>query len=98
MLSCPHCTASLTASEVLEACSVSVAGSELLRLRCPRCAAATFARLVEGRLELGAPEGEGSASFRPSASSTEPDLFVRRDAGWVDCWHRKVYRRFPVAP
>jgi len=94
MLTCPACSASLTASEVLEACSVSVAGSELLRLRCPRCAEAALARLADGRLEIGAAGGE---SFCATTSSEEPDLFVRWDATWVDCWHRKVYRRFPVA-
>jgi hypothetical protein len=96
-LSCPHCSASLSATEVLEACSVSVAGSELLRLRCPRCGAAAFARLAAGRLELGA-AGEGCAGFRPTTFSSEPELFVRWDTSWVDCWHGKVYRRFPVGP
>jgi hypothetical protein len=98
MLTCPACAASLTANEVLESCSVSLAGCELLRLRCPRCGAAALARLLDRRLELGAPRGEGGAGFRASAISEEPELFVRRDEAWVDCWHGKVYRRFPVAP
>jgi hypothetical protein len=97
MLTCPACSAPLTATEVLEACSVSVAGSELLRLRCPRCAERALARLADGRLELGAEAAGGGAAFRPMTSSAEPELYVRWDATWVDCWHRKVYRRFPVA-
>ena len=96
MLNCPACSASLTATEVLEACSVSVPGSELVRLQCPRCGVAAFARVVQGRLELGPQAGEGGAAFSASAASAEPELYVRRDASWVDCWHGKVYRRFPV--
>lgn len=97
LLTCPACSASLTAAEVLEACSVSVAGSELIRLDCPRCGAPGFARIAEGRLELGLRGAEGAGGFRASAASSEPELYVRRDSSWVDCWHGKVYRRFPVA-
>jgi hypothetical protein len=81
---------------VLEACSVSDPESGLIRLRCPRCEATALARLADGRLELGAVAQEGAGGFRPSTVATEPDLFVRREAAWVDCWHGKVYRRFPV--
>lgn len=98
MLSCPDCSAPLSATEVLEACSVWVAGTGLLRLRCPRCGEAALARLADGQLELGAAWGDGSAGFRPTAASSEPDLYVRRDASWFDCWFGKVYRRFPVGP
>jgi hypothetical protein len=82
---------------VLEACSVSDPSNGLLRLSCPRCGARALARLADGKLELGELIAEGAGGFRPFAVATEPDLYVRRDAGWVDCWHRKVYRRFPVA-
>ncbi len=95
-LCCPACSAPLSATEVLEACSVSVAGAGVLRLRCPRCAEAALARIVDGRIELGAAGGEGGAAFLPTTVSVEPELYVRWDGGWVDCWHRKVYRRFPV--
>ena len=96
-LPCPSCAAPLTATEVLEACSVSDPESGLLRLRCPHCSATGFARLTDGRLELGAVAQEGAGGFRPSTVAAEPDLFVRREAAWVDCWHGRVYRRFPVA-
>lgn len=95
---CPDCSAPLSVVEVLEACSVSVAGSDLLRLRCPRCGEQSYARVGDGRLELGPAAGEGGAGFRPTVTTQQPDLFVRREAAWVDCWHAKVYRRFPVVP
>ena len=95
-LQCPACSAHLTATDVLEACSVSVAESGLVRLQCPRCGAAAAARIADGRLELGAQPPAGGGAFRPTAVLAEPELFVRRDTSWVDCWLRKVYRRFPV--
>lgn len=96
-LSCPSCAAPLTSTEVLEACSASDPESGLLRLDCPRCGATAHARLDNGRLELGTAPAEGLGGFRPSAVAAEPELFVRRDTGWVDCWFGKIYRRFPVA-
>jgi hypothetical protein len=96
-LTCPSCSVHLTADEVLEACSVSEAESGLLRLRCPRCGEMAFARLADGRLELGVARRDGEGAFRPSTVLAEPDLFVRREAAWVDCWYGRVYRRYPVA-
>lgn len=96
MLNCPDCAATLTATEVLEGCSVSVATTGLLRHRCARCGAAAYVRMANGSLEIGT-GGDGAASFRATTSSLEPELYVRRDGPWVDCWHGKVYRRFPVA-
>jgi predicted RNA-binding Zn-ribbon protein involved in translation (DUF1610 family) len=95
-LQCPHCSTPLTATDVLEACSVSVGESGLVRLQCPHCGAAAAARLADGRLELGAHPPAGNGAFLPTAALAEPELYVRRDASWVDCWFRKVYRRFPV--
>lgn len=95
-ITCPACSASLTTHEVLEACSVSLADCELIRLQCPRCGGDAFARIGDGRLEVGA-AGPGGAAFSASGVSHEPGLFVRRDATWVDCWHGRIYRRFPVA-
>ena len=93
---CPHCSAELTTAEVLEACTVSISGSGLLRLRCPRCGAEALARLAEGTLEIG--QAEVGAGFRAAHASVEPGLYVRCDPAWLDCWHGAVYRRFPVAP
>jgi hypothetical protein len=95
-LRCPHCETHLSATDVLEACSVSVADSGLMRLQCPHCAAEAAARLEDGRLELGARPATGSGAFQPTATVAEPELFVRRDPSWIDCWFRKTYRRFPV--
>jgi predicted RNA-binding Zn-ribbon protein involved in translation (DUF1610 family) len=96
MLNCPGCSAALTATEVLEACSVWVPGSGLLRLRCPHCGQEAFARLDNGQLEVGSAASEAGGAFRPHTSAQEPDLYVRRDESWFDCWFGKVYRRFPV--
>jgi len=96
-LTCPSCAVLLTADEVLEACSVSEAESGLLRLRCPRCGGMAFARLADGRLELGVAARDGEGAFRPSTTVAEPDLYVRREAAWVDCWYGRIYRRYPVA-
>ncbi len=96
-LPCPSCAAPLTTAEVLEACSASDPVSGLISLRCPRCGALALARLADGKLELGTRSPEGTGAFRPSTIAAEPDLFVRRDVAWVDCWHGRVYRRFPVA-
>jgi len=95
-LACPGCAAPLTATEVLEACSVSHAETGLLRFQCPSCGAAALARLEDRRLELGETHPPGGSAFRPTAIAAEPELFVRREPAWVDCWHGKVYRRFPV--
>ncbi|MGB8930439.1 MAG: hypothetical protein WCC48_04210 [Anaeromyxobacteraceae bacterium] len=95
-LQCPHCEAQLTATDVLDACSVSVADSGLVRLQCPHCGAAAAARLADGRLELGLQSVPGSGAFQVTTALSEPDLYVRRDESWLDCWFRKVYRRYPV--
>jgi hypothetical protein len=58
---------------------------------------ASLARLLDGRLELGRVAPAEGGGFHPTAAAVEPDLFVRREPAWVDCWHHKVYRRFPVA-
>lgn len=94
MLSCPDCAATLSADEVLEGCSVSEAETGLLRHRCARCGAAALVRMANGSLEIGTARDGG---FRASTSSPEPELYVRRDGPWVDCWHGRIYRRFPVA-
>jgi hypothetical protein len=95
-LPCPRCSAPLSPPEILEACSVTIPETGLLRFDCPRCGGHGFALLSDGRLELGA-EATVGTPFRATATAAEPGLFVRRDAGWVDCWYRNVYRRYPVA-
>ena len=95
-LQCPNCATQLTATDVLDACSVSAPESGLIRLQCPHCGAEGAVRLQDGQLELGVQPQGASSTFLPTATLAEPDLFVRRDGGWVDCWFRKIYRRFPV--
>jgi hypothetical protein len=93
---CPSCSAPLSTSDVLDGCSVSIPQTRLFRLHCPHCGAQALARLANGSVELGAAAGEGGARFLATSVAAAPDLFVRQEAAWVDCWHGRVYRRFPV--
>jgi hypothetical protein len=96
-LPCPHCSASLATSDLLDAATGWFPRSSVVKLRCPTCAVEVWAQLTNGQLAIGAPVGD-VRQFQPSASAPEPDLQVRPDTRerWLDCWFAGRYRRFPA--
>lgn len=91
-IACPHCKVPLATPEVLDAGTVAIPGAPVLQFRCPHCDAGAWARLADGELALGPANGDPDR-FAPTL---DPELSVRPDGGWLDCWYAGRYRRFPV--
>jgi hypothetical protein len=89
---CPHCHVPLAPAEVLDAGTVAIPAACVVQFRCPRCSVPAWARLGDGTLALGPAQGD-PARF-PAAAA--PDLSVRPDCAWMDCWYAGKYRRYPA--
>jgi hypothetical protein len=96
VIRCPHCSAELPAAEVLDGGTVCVPERALVHVLCPRCDEIAWAEVKDGHIALGPPVADADL-FRPRSSAAAPQLSVRPDQCWLDCWYEGRYRRFPAA-
>jgi hypothetical protein len=87
----------LATEDVLEGGTVWIPEASILQSRCPSCAASVWARLGDGQVAVGAAKRD-PALFQPAMTAADPQLSLRPEAGWLDCWHEGRYRRFPARP
>jgi hypothetical protein len=92
VIACPHCHASLATPDVLDAGTVALPGAPVVLFQCPRCDATAWAHLADGELAIGPANGDPARFPR----ARDPELSVRPDRSWLDCWHGGRYRRYPV--